>query len=969
MSDTPVNVLMRDVLQYQYNPAGIQRAALAALSRATNGELQIVDPTNPFVFCLEAAAVNTAAFMIKNEASTRMQYPYAAQNEEELYPHMSDEDFVDRFATACVTKFSILMPLEEVLSRMVLDPATGIRKLVLPRNSFFTVADIPFSMQYPVEIRQLAHGGLQVVYDVEQVSPLQSLPTNVIDHEIRVSKDGEWLFFRVDTMQFSVVSQTNTLNMAQDFRTDITLQDLYYYTRVYVQNPAGAWQEIRTTHTDQVYDIKTPTAVLKVVDKTVSVAIPQIYTSTGVLRSGIRIDVYQTKGPLDMLLYEYPASAFTATWKNYDPADDTIYSAPIKSFRTLLAYCDQVVSGGALALTFDQLRERVIKNAMGKQQIPITNVQIEESLKRQGYQVVKNIDLITNRVFLATKGMPDPADPTLITAAAASIATVGFSLKEAVLLSSVKDNATQITITPETIYKNLNGIVSMVRTQELVALLALPPEKRAAAVTQSNYRYTPFHYVLDTASNEFEARPYYLDDPVIATKIFVGENDTTLIQVATDTYSVMRVPSGYVLRVTTKSAQAYKDLSDDHAHAQLAYTPAGERDRAYLNGTLIGKTDEDERIYEFNLATNFKIDKADNLHLTKFAMYSDQLLETAAPLLTDFDVLYATSAVVGSQWRPNGVDATLGKFLLPARIAGMAHEKLRVQFGYALKTLWAKARSVISSVAYETWDVDVPRLYEQDVYERDSSGSAVRIVDGAPVTTILHHKDDPVLDSDENPVMLHYKGDVKLDAFGQPMVKDPRAMFRQVDMMLIEGAYWFATDAASTTYRATMTATVVDWLINDLASIEKVLLEKTQLYYYPKTTMGMVNVMVQDGVVKAIAAGQAFTATLFVSANVYDNAELRAKLAQTTVQVINDALTSTTVSLDAITTALRASYGNDVISVAIAGLGGTEQLSALTVLDDSNRLSIRKRLVALADGNLIVEEDVTTNFVRHELKL
>lgn len=51
----------------------------------------------------------------------------------------------------------------------------------------------------------------------------------------------------------------------------------------------------------------------------------------------------------------------------------------------------------------------------------------------------------------------------------------------------------------------------------------------------------------------------------------------------------------------------------------------------------------------------------------------------------------------------------------------------------------------------------------------------------------------------------------------------------------------------------------------------------------------------------------------------------------------------------------------------LSGLGGTLNLPALTILDDANRCSIRKRLVALSDDSLIVEEDVSISFVLHEL--
>jgi hypothetical protein len=964
---TPVKDLIANVLAYQYNPSEIQRAVLKTLSDALDGSMDIVDPTNPFVFCLESAAVLTAASMIKNETNNRRQYPYAAQTSEDLYIHMSDKDFVDRFATPAKTKFSLMLPFDETLEKMVLDPDTGMRKLTIPRNSVFTVADINFSLQYPVEVRQLLHGGLQVVYDVSKPSPLQDLESNLIEHEIRMSPDGQWIFFEVDVQQFDIISQTGSLNAAQDFTMAVTLDDQYYYTRVYVENTQGGWDEIRTTHTDQVYDITTPTAVLKVLDKNVTVTIPQIYTSTKLLNKGIRVDFYQTKGPINLVPTDYPFTAYGAQWIAYDTSENDVFTAPIKTFRAIVIFCQNAVAGGGNALTFDELRNRVITNAIGAPSLPITPTQIQATLERDGYTVVKNIDNITNRQFQATKAMPTPSDPQLITAAAASIETISISMDQAVLVSTVIDNGASITLMPETLYQTVDSVTSIVPTERVNYINSLPVDKRALVVTEGNFLKSPFQYVLDASGDEFAVRPYYLDNPTIETKLFVAENDTTLIQVNTGSYMIERVPTGYQITIVTQSGDEFKALQDSDVYVQLAYVPAGEKDRAYLNGKLLGTNDEGERIYTFDLSTNFNVDANDNLQLSKFFLYTTENRLTGAALKTEFEVLYATSSLMDAQWQPNTVDTVLGRFLLPPRVAGIAQEKLRVRFGYSLETLWARSRSVISSVGYKRYDADVPALYEKDVYQADANGSTISIVDGQIAQTLLHKAGDPVLDASGQPTYRFRKGDVMLDNKGFPIVESERGMIRQIDIMLIEGAYWFATDPTAKKYRLELTNTVVSWLTNDLASIEAQLLERTNVFFYPKTTLGTIRVMVQDGLIKTINAGQAFRVDLYVSSNVYANQALRAQLTKTTIQVINNALTDTTISVDAIQTALRAQYGGDVMAVQLTGLGGEDNLPALTILDESDRCSIRKRLVAQSDDSLIVEEDVVVNFIRHEL--
>lgn len=968
MASNIAQVMISNILNYQYNPAGIQRSALQALTDATNGEIEIVDPTNPFVFCLEAGAVMTAAFMIKNEANTRKQYPYSAQNQEDLYLHMSDKDYAGRFATPSKVRFSILLPKEELVSKMVTDVNTGIRKIIIPRNTYFTVVDTHFSIQYPIEIRQLSHGGLQVVYDAEIVSPLQTLETNLIDFEIRNNGTMDWIYFEFDTFQFSIISQTGAISQAVDFKTDIVIEDMFYYARVYQENSLGKWEELKTTHTDQIYDITTPTAVIKVSDKNISITIPQIYVTSGLITSNIRMDVYQTKGTLNLVLHEYPFSAFVATWESYDSTEYTEYIAPLKTFRTIIPYSDKVVSGGTNGLTFDELRKRVIQNAIGAPSIPITNVQIENTLEDLGYTVVKNIDNITNRVFLATRDMPPSNDPRLITAAAASIETVELSFKTALTTGTVIDNGLSITITPKTLYRSINGVIKMISTDEVNYILSLPVDKRSVAITNGNYLFTPFHYVLDGTNNTFDSRPYYLDTPEVIARSFIAENDTTLIQVSTGANGIVRTETGYAIRITTSSADAYKALSDDSVYVQLAFIPFGEKDRAYINGVLVGKDHNNERIYQFDIVTNFNIDKDDLMFLSNFFLYTTEPRLVRANLVTEFDIIYSTSNTMGSQWRISSIDDVMGDFLLPSYTVGITHETVRCRLGHALGTLWARARTVVLAATYKKWETNVPRLYSNDVYEQDSDGSVITFdSDGNPKMTLLHAKGDPVLDDLGNPAYQYLIGDVMLDVNGEPVISDNRNVGRQIDMMLIEGAYWFATDQSAADYRETLTNTVVEQLTNDLIKITDRLLEQTRIYFYPKNTLGIINVMVENGVTKVIPAGQSFKVILYVSSSVYSNIDLRDKLTKSTIIVLSEALKLKNVSIDLMTAALRDNYGNDVISAQLTGLGGDLKLQTLTVLDDACRCSIRKRLTALADNSLIVEEDVTVSFVRHEL--
>lgn len=980
MAANDITQLMSNVQSYIYQPAMIQRTVLNFLSDVTNGNVNVVDPTNPVVFTLEAAAVNVAAFAAENAANTRKLYPLAAQTQDDLYLHMSDKDYIGRFATPSNIQISLAYSYTELLNKMVTDPDTGIKKLVIPRNTFFTVNGVIFSLQYPIEIRQMQHGGLQVVYDASTVSPLQTLETNVIPYNIRTDSGSvSWLWFTVEVFQFDIITNQSNVTSGSQLSMDITFSDQYYYTRVYAQNGDGTWTEILTTHTQQVYDNTDPTAVLTVNGQSVNVMIPQIYITTDRINNKIRADVYETKGSLNMDMGSYPSGSFVISYYAVDSNDKNEFTAPMETFSGELFFSESVTSEGTNGMTFDQLRQQVIYNSAGPVTPPITNANIDSSLAEIGYSLVTNVDSITNRLFRATKPMPEPTDVKVVTSSAgdsenisitpagASIETLSFTIVDAAALDTVIDNGTSITITPNTVYKDVGGVIKFVPSDTIDQILSQPPDKRAYTVNSGSYYYSPFYYVVDTSNNQLDLRAYSLDAPTCITKVFDAENDTTLLQVTTDGYGLLRTPTGYKLRINTSSGDSFKALPDNQIFVQLAYIPVGEKDYAYMNGVQVAKdSSTGERTFDFDLSSNLNITALNNIQLSKFFMFNTEPRIVDSPLTNDFLILYATNSVMDTQWQTSSIDALLGRFLLPTTIYGITQETITLKFGDAMTNLWRSCRSVVDSVTYATYPADVPYVYSSTVYKTNpENGSIILGFDssGKPIFEIEHNAGDPVLDPSGNQTYAHRKGDVVLDPSGNPVVANTRDMLRQCDMMLVEGVYWFATDQTSVDYKNNLLNSVVSWVVNDMPGMQEDLLEQTTIYFYPQSNMGQVNVVEQGGLKTTIAAGQSFMVTLTVPDYVYSNTDLRNKLTTSTVQTINTDLQSQTVAMSQIVEDLRAVYGSDVIDVLITGLGGSLNLSVLTVTDDGVFLSLRKKLLAQSDDTLIVTEDVSVNFV------
>jgi hypothetical protein len=738
-----------------------------------------------------------------------------------------------------------------------------------------------------------------------------------------------------------------------------------------MQNNDKSWTELETTHNLQIYDPTVPTAVIQVFDTRVDVSIPIIYTTTGKVRNALRIDIYQTKGDLTLPLINYSFADFSAKWIAIDATESNEYVAALLGLKTILFYSRSVVSGGRGALSFNELRSRVIQNNVGPQITPITNIQLQSSIEDNGYDVIKNIDTITNRIFLATKLMPKPADERLITAAASGVSTVVLSFNECALAQGAIVHNNAVTLTPEALYLNDNGITKLVTITEYAALQALTGSQKCVLVNSSNYFYSPFHYVLDATSTNFNVRPYYLDSPEILSKSFIQENAETGFQASVDqNFQIEKTTTGYRLTLQTISNDAFKALPDNQVFCQLSFKTPLQPIASFMVGVQAVRDPSAERVFVFEMTSNFNLDSNDSLDQTAFS-FSPTPLATNSSLLQVFDIFFATSSTVPANLKFTDIDNSLGKFQLPTNTVGITHEQMKIRFGYSLNTLWSQARSVLSSVPYKTYATNVPNVYLEDVYNINPVTGSAFTVDGNGTIqyTYLHRKNNPVLDSQGNPLFLHLAGEPQLDNEGNPIPEDgyQSQMIRNVDITMIEGAYRFATDSVAADYRKLISSSLVSWLTNDLVNLNSNLLDQTKIYFYPKQTQGDIRIISKDGIESKIPAGQSFVVTLHITEEADKNSKLKENLIKTTIKTIDSSIKNLTTAVSTIEYALKNQYGSDVIGVKLNGLGGSADFNTITILDGSNRLSIKKILVAQPDNQLIVTEDVTVEFIRHSI--
>lgn len=975
-----LQAVIDDVQNLMYDPARVQSRLLKHVEDVYSGKIDLVDPSNPFIHVHEAMAVTASALARREEVLLSKQYPVLAKTMDDLYMHMTDRDYIGRFGTPATLPFTLVLRRDEIISKAVRVGESAVRKLRIPRYTTFVVAGVNYTLLYPIEIRVMSHGGLRIVYDTTEVSPFQNVESNVVEWFINRIEGLEYVNITIPALQLAREEFNDTMNPATGFKKKYSYSDQFYYARVFSVSGNGNMTELAITYSEQVYDSRKPTALIRHDEGNITVEVPFIYFSNGSVGSKIHIDLYTTRGDIAIDYSEFDITAFSLRWGKELNAEESVYSAPLSTLNTISVYSTKRTVGGSNGIDFDSLKERIISRAttIG---LPITDAQLKSTLNMKGYGIIKSIDDVMSRVYLATRSLPPPIQQTTdgqveddrsglyTTGAACTIDTVQLAIDDIVRLNTVIDNGSRVTITPKTRYRYDNGIPKIITDAEHPDVITSSEEQLLALVNGNDYAYSPFYYVLDTSNNRFAVRGYHLDQPKLVSRTFIAENDTTQLNVSTRAISIELVDGRYRLIVASTVGQTYSEIPFEDLFLQLRFLPVNETSYAVVNGVFQGVVN-DEYIWIFNLDTRYDIDLNDRLGLTNFTMFDLEPRTFTVNLTHTFELIYGVYnySVVGYQ--RHEIDNYLGRWLLDldAEPVAISQERMVLQLGESLRYLWSNARTIAGSRIPLRYEEDVPLTYTETVYETDPDTGviALSVVDGELRYNVIHRKGDVVVRNGEIEYK-HRKGEVVIDpSTMEPVYIQSRTTQRLIDLFLVDGVYAYSTNRFDIRYRDSIARTVVDYVNIDLAILTKDLLENTFLYFYPKRTLGFTKALIGGGLESTFDARLSFSVRYYLTKENYGNMDLRRNITDTTSRVINRLLQRNTVSTELLSKQLRAEIGEDVVSIELLPFNVAGGISTYTSLDDSTRCSVKRILRSLPNGERIINEDITIEWIRHK---
>lgn len=909
-----------------------------------------------------------------------------ARNIGDLAKNMSDEDWYGVYGDPSQTTLRFIIA-EETLDDVAVryNEVSGTlentyRKLVIPADTEFTVAGVPFLLENPVEIRVMDHGGYEVVYDSSRQSRLNPLSTNTPEVTYLDIDRLRYLAIHLPVRQLKITPHNNKpINPNVGFREIITYTDTIYAVRAFI-TPDGSTRrsEMSVIYNNENYDPNQATLVVDLkTDNTFEVSVPAVYTQNQIIgMARITILVYTTQGKLYRDLTTLTGQYFGVEYFNYanDKGLPNQFEKPFTQINTVLVDALAPITGGRNAMSFQELKDTMI---YGHRQrlIPISNNDVSQFLLSKGYSSVKSIDMITDRLYRVTRDLPvqdsklytDRSVASFNSAMGVNVGSILTSLEELIASGWAHDNGQRVTLPQRAVFDITRQTPVLMPKSRYESLMTSSNQTKIDLVADNTLVYTPFTYVFDTTKNRAVSRVYRINHPSIRYQTFRSENATLGLQVSVGTIGVEYLDTGYKITIETQSKDAYKRLSNDSIGLQLSLTPSGVSSQITMRATLEGVTQEGERRFSFMLPSTFDITDADLIGLSGFNQFGQASRINYVDLKTTATFIFTLSGP-GLQLT-SASDMKIDQSLFDRINISVIETDYVLEFGRNLGSLFTRIRPMVGDAQYEKYLRDVPDLYEKDIYETEvveENGIQINklvLVDGLPV--LKHKAGTQRYTSDNKPVYRYLKDQTVYDSEGKPVELAPRKMRYYWDFIGFDFTYLLSQDAYDTDYMESTETFFVEQVVAELDGYNRVALDETRLVFKPRSTMGFTKTIVNEMVERIVKNDLTFNVVYMLTETGMRNQNLKDNLSTSTHTLINTALLKETVSHSGIVSVLKTNGGSEVIDVHLTVKAGEFEVDAITNIDGTNGFSVGKTIEQTADKFLTIKEAVEIQFKRH----
>lgn len=766
------------------NPLKVQADLLNRFEEETGSV--IVDTNNPACVLMEGMASLTSSCIRKIEDTVRPAiYPARANTAVDLYKHLSDYDYVDIFASPSSTVIVAVLDKNYVLNNSIAVPGSAYNKMVIPSTTRFTIGDHSFGIYYPIQILSNKQTGrFTVMYDQSVSNPLNTLSNTALEYEERAYNNLKLIYVMIPVYQFEVSNYTYSIVTGTGFKETIEYTNKFYALRCMaevLQNPGhddqeeDTWaeEELSLCVSGQVYDPTDPTIVFTpdLANNTVTLELPYIYLSNGLVRGNMRVIVYTTEGAIN---YTIPAETMEDTridmFSQLSTDDDATYVEPFRKMSGLTIFPNGTsIVGGSDGMDYETLRQRVVTSTLKSKTLQ-TPDDITAYFENHGYTATLLRDGVTDRVFVAKSTVLNENDEVI---SADEIGTL-FDLRDDTIDSYntiIKTGTNIFTILPSTIYKfdQDKGICTPLTTVERSRLLALQPTDKVSTLNSANYTISPFHLQVNTSSKYPTTITYDMSNARFrAQSLEATRSDsgvTCMLQFNVGTLTTVKSDPKDYYRYTVKMSRVGLDdveavvSSDDMVGTANFRCIIAFKNIAgtyyFAEANWVSRTD-DMDIFEMDIPSDYRFKQVNGQHTVSLWIpnnASDKGEEADFPLTCETRVIFLARGVLSALGGVKKADrALVTDFTNTNNIDNleeyyaMSETKIVVRFGQVVNELDQRINLTYSETKYKTYGTTKFLTLEQPQYTTDEKGQLVIDVgysitkDIVPDTSKMYYK-------------------------------------------------------------------------------------------------------------------------------------------------------------------------------------------------------------------------------------
>lgn len=939
-----MSITKEEMLSYIYDPALIQKKQLDQLSKMSNGDFMLVDPTSPFMMCLEAANSTASAAIYETNNIIRKKYPSLASSKDDLYHHLFDEQLSNIFAMPAEIEMFLYINIEDLINVRYRPGNANYYETTIPKYTKITVVDYPFMLLNDIVVKLYDNGSVFAEQQLNSSNNIAFTDIGTLQTVLINSSDGTpWIAIRTKVKQLNRIVSSKTIVPSDGFQHMVTIENKYVYSQVSYRNNT-THKQLNLMYNDEYIDPLTPTCFISPYNTEILYRIPDVYLMDAGVSGVCTIETYETIGKIYLPLTKYKVADFSIELGDIGATPST---ATMKQI-SILAEAPTTAEGGVNSNTMLDLRNIVINNITNIN-LPITHNQLNRLGLVMGYKILQIEDVVTSRLFLALKSLPDFESDVIFAKPDVFFNTAKIILEEVQNNSNVIITKTNFIIKANTIFKYENGIVKITTQEEINNLNMLSIVNLIEHLETHKYFYTPYTYIIENNETYSTSRVYALETPDINSIKILNKNQTVAPGSNINMYMIQKIDKGYEIRLTLAPNKEFLELDPNSIKLQLKVPLVTNGTYVHFDSTF----DSQLGHFVFEIHTDGVLDEKDALTITNgySELYTKKVnLNFDAYVFTTSNDESATDNsgfLLNEIYNPNNDKCTV-----------FTKEQLTITIGNRLKYIYNKLYNIYNEKKYLKYEMDIPLIYNENVYEIDPDTGCPYVCNEDETDhnidfQILHEKGEIVRDEENNEVFQFKKGDLILDEKGDPIVDTTSGVVRYIDILLLEYEFMLANTSGYVNYRSRVVSDLNNYIINDMESINNKLLENTEVLYKSYKTCVDVKSVINNNY-ENIPYNITPTVTLYIVNSSSLTSEQMTVYRNTIGGIINRYLDNSEIKLEDIKNEIKSTLGATIASVKIEGIDPTN--AEYVVLRDENiKLTLNKKLALNANSELIVQ--------------